>query len=79
MPVSYIDVPRGISPAGKEKLVKDVFEAIHDAYMIPDTRVFLHEWPAEHISIDGELAQPMRNRQFGSPFTTTDVNTADDT
>jgi len=60
MPVSYIDVPRGISPAGKEKLVKDVFEAIHDAYMIPDTRVFLREWPAEQTSIDGELARPMR-------------------
>src|SRR5262245_58339429 len=60
MPVSYIDVPRGISPAGKEKLVKDVFEAIHDAYMIPDTRVFLREWPAEQTSVDGELARPMR-------------------
>jgi hypothetical protein len=28
--------------------------------MIPDTRVFLREWPAEQTSVDGELARPMR-------------------
>jgi hypothetical protein len=28
--------------------------------MLPDTRVFLREWPAEQTSIDGELARPMR-------------------
>jgi phenylpyruvate tautomerase PptA (4-oxalocrotonate tautomerase family) len=31
MPVSYIDVPHGISPADKEQLVKAVSEAIHEA------------------------------------------------
>jgi phenylpyruvate tautomerase PptA (4-oxalocrotonate tautomerase family) len=61
MPVSYIDVPRGVSPAGKEKLVKDVFEAIHAAYPIPDTRVLIREWPPESVSQDGEIdLQPMR-------------------
>jgi hypothetical protein len=39
---------------------KEVAEFIHHAYMIPDTRVFLREWPAEQISIDGELGHTMR-------------------
>jgi phenylpyruvate tautomerase PptA (4-oxalocrotonate tautomerase family) len=61
MPVSYIDVPSGISPAGKEKLVKDVFDAIHDAYPIPDTRVLVREWLPESVGQDGKIdLQPMR-------------------
>jgi phenylpyruvate tautomerase PptA (4-oxalocrotonate tautomerase family) len=61
MPVSYIDVPSGISPDGKEKLVKDVFDAIHDAYPIPDTRVLIREWLPESVGQDGKIdLQPMR-------------------
>jgi len=43
----------------KQKLVKEVAEIICDAYLIPDTRVFLREWPSEQTNIDGELARPM--------------------
>jgi phenylpyruvate tautomerase PptA (4-oxalocrotonate tautomerase family) len=60
MPVAYLDLPSGLAVDIKKKLVKEVAEFIHRAYMIPDTRVFLREWPAEQISIDGELARPMR-------------------
>jgi len=60
MPVAYIDLPSGLAVDIKQKLVKEVAEFIHDAYMIPDTRVFLREWPAEQTSVDGELARPMR-------------------
>jgi hypothetical protein len=61
MPVSYIDVPHGISPAGKEKLVKRVFEAIHEGYPIPDTRVLIREWHPDSVDQDGEIdLQPMR-------------------
>ncbi len=61
MPVSYIDVPHGISPAGKERLFKDVFEAIHEAYPIPDTRVLIREWRPDSVSQDGKIdRQPMR-------------------
>jgi len=38
----------------------DLANSIHHAYMIPDTRVFLREWPAEQMSIDGQLGSPMR-------------------
>jgi phenylpyruvate tautomerase PptA (4-oxalocrotonate tautomerase family) len=60
MPCAYLDLPSGLAVDIKQKLVKEVAESIHDAYMIPDTRVFLREWPAEQTSIDGELARPMR-------------------
>src|SRR5262245_10147556 len=60
MPVAYLDLPSGLSVDVKKKLVKEVAEFIHEAYRIPDTRVFLREWPAEQTSVDGELARPMR-------------------
>ena len=61
MPVAYIDVPHGIRIEEKRKLVKEVFEALHEAYQIPDTRVLLREWPLENVSQDGRLdSEPMR-------------------
>jgi phenylpyruvate tautomerase PptA (4-oxalocrotonate tautomerase family) len=60
MPVAYLDLPSGLEVDTKKKLVKEVAEYIHHAYMIPDTRVFLREWPAEQMSVDGLLGHPMR-------------------
>jgi phenylpyruvate tautomerase PptA (4-oxalocrotonate tautomerase family) len=60
MPVAYIDLPSGLQIDTKKKLVKDVANSIHHAYMIPDTRVFLREWATEQMSIDGRLGAPMR-------------------
>jgi len=60
MPVAYLDVPAGLAVDIKKKLVKEVAESIHHAYMIPDTRVLLREWSSEQTSVDGELARPMR-------------------
>src|SRR5215469_3647668 len=60
MPVAYIDLPSGLKAGTKKKLVKDVADSIHHAYMIPDTRVFLREWPAEQTSVDGQIGAPMR-------------------
>src|SRR5215831_10383212 len=60
MPVAYLDLPSGLAVDTKKKLVKEIAESIHHAYMIPDTRVLLREWPGEQISIDGELGRPMR-------------------
>jgi hypothetical protein len=44
MPVSFI-VPQGIRADAKKKLVKGVYETIHEAYPILDTRILLREWP----------------------------------
>jgi len=60
MPIAYLDVPSGLALDVKTRLVKEVAESIHDAYLIPDTRVFLREWLGEQTGIDGELARPMR-------------------
>jgi phenylpyruvate tautomerase PptA (4-oxalocrotonate tautomerase family) len=60
MPVAYLDLPSGLGADTKKKLVKEVADSIHHAYMIPDTRVFLREWPAEQMSVDGQLGSPMR-------------------
>ncbi|HKD40360.1 MAG TPA: hypothetical protein VKB87_08755 [Myxococcaceae bacterium] len=60
MPVAYLDLPSGLAVDIKKKLVKEVADSIHHAYLIPDTRVFLREWPAEQMSIDGQLGSPMR-------------------
>ena len=60
MPVAYLDLPSGLAVDIKKKLLKEVAEFVHDAYMIPDTRVFIREWPAEQFSMDGELGRPMR-------------------
>jgi phenylpyruvate tautomerase PptA (4-oxalocrotonate tautomerase family) len=60
MPVAYIDLLSGLELDAKKKLVTEVAASVHRAYMIPDNRVFLREWSAEQISVDGQLGAPMR-------------------
>jgi hypothetical protein len=50
MPVAYIDLLSGVRVDVKRKLVREVAEYIHHAYLIPDTRVFLREWAAARFS-----------------------------
>ena len=61
MPVSYIDIPSGVSHSAKEKMSREVFDAIHEAWPVPDTRILIREWPAESVSQDGRIEDsPMR-------------------
>jgi phenylpyruvate tautomerase PptA (4-oxalocrotonate tautomerase family) len=60
MPVAYLDVPSGLAVDIKNKLVTEVTESLDRAYTIPDNRVFLREWTAEQVAVDGELGRPMR-------------------
>jgi len=60
MPVAFIDIPTGLTPRAKTKLVAEVTAAIDHAYMIPDDRVLLREWTAEQMSVDGQLGASMR-------------------
>jgi phenylpyruvate tautomerase PptA (4-oxalocrotonate tautomerase family) len=57
MPIAYIDLRAELSTATKQLLVRSVAQAIHAAYHITDTRVFLREWTAEQTSVDGVLGQ----------------------
>jgi phenylpyruvate tautomerase PptA (4-oxalocrotonate tautomerase family) len=55
MPVAYLDVPPGIPADAKKPLVQEIFTALDEAYRIPDTRIFIREWPPENVSQDGRL------------------------
>jgi phenylpyruvate tautomerase PptA (4-oxalocrotonate tautomerase family) len=55
-------VPEGIRDDEKKKLVKSIYEALHEAYPFPDdVRIFLREWPLDNVSQDGRLgSEPAR-------------------
>jgi hypothetical protein len=61
VPVAYIDIPMGVNDGAKEKVFKEMYQAIHEAWPIPDTRVLIREWPDEAVSQDGRIESvPMR-------------------
>ena len=61
MPVFTIDAPAGASLDAKRKMMKEVTEALHEAWPIPDTRGWLREYPANSVSQDGLIqAEPVR-------------------
>jgi phenylpyruvate tautomerase PptA (4-oxalocrotonate tautomerase family) len=55
MPVVFIEAPPGIRPQAKSTLIKKITAAIDEAYDIGDTLIFLREYPAENVAIDGRL------------------------
>jgi hypothetical protein len=62
MPIAYLDVPTGINSDRKRDLMKALYEALNEAYPVPDDhRVFLREWSANDVSQNGILpAEPFR-------------------
>jgi len=55
MPVLFIEAPPGIRPEAKKKMVEKITAAIDEAYHIGDTLIFLREYPAENVAMDGRL------------------------
>ena len=61
MPVAYIDIPAGTNDGAKKKIFQEMYEAIHEAWPIPDTRILIREWLNEAVSQDGRIENvPMR-------------------
>ena len=61
MPVAYVDIPAGVNDGAKKKIFQELYEEIHQAWPIPDTRVLIREWPNEAVSQDGRIEDvPMR-------------------
>jgi phenylpyruvate tautomerase PptA (4-oxalocrotonate tautomerase family) len=61
MPVFTIDAPLGAPQHAKHTMMKEVTEALDEAWPIPDTRGWLREYPAENVSQDGHIqAEPVR-------------------
>ncbi len=55
MPVAYIDIPAHVNDGAKKKIFQEMYEAIHEAWPIPDTRVLIREWANEAVSQDGRI------------------------
>ena len=55
MPVVFIEAPPGIRPEKKRVMMQKITEAIDEAYHIGDTLIFLREYAAENVSMDGRL------------------------
>ena len=61
MPVFTIDAPAGASQDAKRTMMKEITEALDEAWPIPDTRGWLREYPADNVSQDGRIqAEPIR-------------------
>lgn len=62
MPIGYLDVPASADLSTKKRLVKAMYDALHEAYPFPDdTRIFLREWPLDSVSQNGLLgSEPAR-------------------
>ena len=61
MPVFTIDAPPGAPQDAKQKMMKQITEALDEAWPISDTRGWLREYPAEDVSQDGHIqAEPVR-------------------
>jgi phenylpyruvate tautomerase PptA (4-oxalocrotonate tautomerase family) len=59
MPVCFIEAPR-MAIDVREKLVTNATAALHHAYPIPDTRIFIREYESEHVGQDGKLQSEIR-------------------
>jgi len=55
MPAVFIEAPPGIRSEAKKKMVAKITAAIDEAYHIGDTLIFVREYPAENVAIDGCL------------------------
>lgn len=55
MPIVFIEAPPGIQKKAKEQMVQKITTAVDEAYHIGDTLIFLREYPAENVSMDGRL------------------------
>lgn len=55
MPVIFIEAPPGIHPEAKTRMIGQITKAVDDAYHIGDTLIFLREYPAENVAMDGKL------------------------
>ena len=61
MPVFTIDAPAGATDEAKHEMMKEVTDALHEAWPIPDTRGWLREYRSANISQDGVVgAEPVR-------------------
>jgi phenylpyruvate tautomerase PptA (4-oxalocrotonate tautomerase family) len=60
MPQFLIEAPTGIRPDAKRKMMREITEAIEDAFHIQDVRIWLREYAPENVAQDGRVnAEPI--------------------
>lgn len=61
MPQFIIEAPTGVRADAKQKMMKQITEAIDAAYRIPDVRIWLREYAPDQVAQDGRIAaEPIR-------------------
>lgn len=61
MPKFAIEAPEGAPPAVKQKMFKEITDALYEAFQISDIRGWLREYPEQNFSQGGRVgAEPMR-------------------
>lgn len=65
MPQVLIEAPTGVPSDAKQKMMREISAAVHEAFHIPDVRVWLREYAPENVAQDGEIgAEPVRPLVF---------------
>jgi phenylpyruvate tautomerase PptA (4-oxalocrotonate tautomerase family) len=56
VPQFIIEAPLGIRPDAKQDMMREITEAIDEAFRMPDVRIWLREYAADNVAQDGRLA-----------------------
>ena len=49
--MTYVDIPTGVKDGAKKKIFTEIYEAVHEAWPIPDTRVLIREWAPPELAL----------------------------
>jgi hypothetical protein len=60
MPDFAIEAPSGVPQDAKQKMLREISEALDEAFHFPDIRGWLREYPAENVSQDGRVGAESR-------------------
>lgn len=55
MPQIFIEAPLGIRDEAKQELMRDITQAVDDAFQIPDVRIWLREYAPGNVAQDGKI------------------------
>ena len=55
MPVVFIEGLPGLRSAARKKMVEKITAAVDETYHVGDTLIFVREYPAEQVALNGRL------------------------
>lgn len=55
MPVVFIEGLPGLRTDAKKKMIEKITAAVEEAYHLGDTLIFLREYPAHLVAMNGQL------------------------